>query len=47
MDFDETSSNTFNANANQEGVGELDDLLFLEKDTSEQQFFPSKEVIIF
>ena len=47
MDFDETSSNTFNANVNQEGVGELDDLLFLEKDTSEQQFFPSKEVIIF
>ena len=47
MDFDETSSNTFNTNANQEGVGELDDLLFLEKDTSEQQFFPSKEVIIF
>ena len=47
MDFDETSSNTFNTNANQEGVGELDDLLFLEKDISEQQFFPSKEVIIF
>ena len=47
MDFDETSSNTFNANVNQEGVGELDDLLFLEKDISEQQFFPSKEVIIF
>ena len=47
MDFDETSSNTFNTNANQEGVGELEDLLFLEKDISEQQFFPSKEVIIF
>ena len=47
MDFDETTSNTFNTNANQEGVGELDDLLFLEKDISEQQFFPSKEVIIF
>ena len=47
MDFDETSSNTFNTNANQEGVGELDDLLFLEKDISEQQFYPSKEVIIF
>ena len=47
MDFDETSSNTFNTNANQEGVGELDDLLFLEKDNTEQQFFPTKDCIIF
>ena len=47
MDFDETSSNTFNTNANQEGVGELDDLLFLEKDFQEQQFFPTKDCIIF
>ena len=47
MDFDETSSNTFNTNTNQEGVGELDDLLFLEKDNTEQQFFPTKDCIIF
>ena len=47
MDFDETSSNTFNANANQEAVGELDDLLFLEKDFQEQHFFPTKECILF
>ena len=47
MDFDETTSSTFNTNANQEGVGELDDLLFLEKDNTEQQFFPTKECIIF
>ena len=47
MDFDETSTSTFNTNANQEGVGELDDLLFLEKDNTEQQFFPTKECIIF
>ena len=45
MDFDETSANTFNTN--QEGVGELDDLLFLEKDNTEQQFFPTKDCIIF
>ena len=47
MDFDETTSNTFNTNTNQEGVGELDDLLFLEKDNTEQQFFPNKDCIIF
>ena len=47
MDFDETTSNTFNTNTNQEGVGELDDLLFLEKDNTEQQFFPTKDCIIF
>ena len=47
MDFDETSANTFNTNTNQEGVGELDDLLFLEKDNTEQQFFPNKDCIIF
>ena len=49
MDFDETSSNTFttsNTN-NQEGVGELDDLLFLEKDFQEQHFFPTKDCILF
>ena len=47
MDFDETSSNIFNTNTNQEGVGELDDLLFLDKDNTEQQFFPNKDCIIF
>ena len=47
MDFDETTSNTFNTNTNQEGVGELDDLLFLDKDNTEQQFFPTKDCIIF
>ena len=47
MDVDETTSNTFNTNTNQEGVGELDDLLFLEKDNTEQQFFPNKDCIIF
>ena len=47
MDFDETTSNTFNTNTIQEGVGELDDLLFLEKDNTEQQFFPNKDCIIF
>ena len=47
MDFDETSANTFNTNTNQEGVGELDDLLFLDKDNTEQQFFPNKDCIIF
>ena len=47
MDFDETTSNTFNTNTNQEGVGELDDLLFLDKDNTEQQFFPNKDCIIF
>ena len=47
MDFDETSPETINTNVNQEGVGELDDLLFLDKDSSEQQFYPSKECILF
>jgi len=47
MDFDETSPETLNTNVNQEGVGELDDLLFLDKDSSEQQFYPSKECILF
>ena len=47
MDFDETSPETFNTNVNQEGVGELDDLLFLDKETSEQQFYPSKDCILF
>ena len=46
MDFDEISSNTLKNDNNQEG-GELDDLLFLDQDMNEQQFFPTKECIIF
>ena len=46
MDFDEISTNTLKTDNNQEG-GELDDLLFLDQDSSEQQFLPSKECIIF
>ena len=46
MDFDETSTNTLKNDNNQEG-GDLDDLLFLDQDYSEQQFFPTKECIIF
>ena len=48
MDFDETSANTFTNNNNQEGGGgELDELLFLDKDFTEQQTFPTKDCIIF
>ena len=48
MDFDETSANTFTNNNNQEGgSGELDELLFLDKDFTEQQTFPTKDCIIF
>ena len=50
MDFDETSSTTYNSsnnNPNQEGGNELDDLLFLDKDFKEQQFFPTKDCILF
>ena len=48
MDFDETSSNTFSSsNNNQEGAGESDELLFLDKDFQEQHFFPTKDCIIF
>ena len=46
MDFDEISTNTMKNENNQEG-GELDELLFLEQDYSEQQLFPTKECIIF
>ena len=46
MDFDEISTNTLKTDNNQEG-GELDDLLFLDQDSGEQQFLPSKECIIF
>ena len=48
MDFDETSSSTFNSNNNnQEGQGESDELLFLDKDFQEQHFFPTKDCILF
>ena len=48
MDFDETSSNTFSSsNNNQEGTGESDELLFLDKDFQEQHFFPTKDCILF
>ena len=48
MDFDETSTyNSSNNNPNQEGGNELDDLLFLDKDFKEQQFFPTKDCILF
>lgn len=46
MDFDEISTNTQKNDNIQEG-GELDDLLFLDQDSSEQQFLPTKECIIF
>jgi ATP-dependent DNA helicase 2 subunit 1 len=46
MDFDESSSITAKNESNQEG-GELDDLLFLENDFSEQQFLPTKDCIVF
>lgn len=46
MDFDEISTNTIRTDNNQEG-GELDELLFLDKDFADQQFYPSKECIIF
>ena len=48
MDFDETSSNTITTNTQiQEGGGELDDLLFLDKDFQEQHFSPTKDCILF
>ena len=49
MDFDETSTSTnFTSNyPNQEGVNEFDDLLFLDKDFQQQQFYPSKDCILF
>ena len=46
MDFDEISTNTIRTDNNQEG-GELDELLFLDKDFADQQFYPSKECIVF
>ena len=49
MDFDETSTSTnFTSNyPNQDGVNEFDDLLFLDKDFQQQQFYPSKDCILF
>ena len=47
MDFDEISTNTFKNDSNPEGVGEIDDLLFLEKDYTEQPFLPTKDCILF
>ena len=47
MDFDEQSANTLKNDTCQEGFGELDDLMFLDKDFSEQEFLPTKDIIIF
>ena len=46
MDFDEISTNTLKNENNPEG-GELDALLFLDQDFSNEQFLPTKECIIF
>ena len=47
MDFDEISSTSPKNDLNQEAFGELDDLIFLEKDFTEQEFLPMKDIIIF
>ena len=47
MDFDEQSGNPQKIDSSQEAFGELDDLLFLEKDFTEQDFLPTKDLIIF
>ena len=47
MDFDEQSGNPQKIESSQEAFGELDDLLFLEKDFTEQDFLPTKDLIIF
>ena len=47
MDFDEQSSNTQKIDSSQEAFGELDDLMFLDKDFIEQDFLPTKDIIIF
>ena len=46
MDFDEISTNTIRTDNNQQDGG-LDELLFLDQDFNDQQFYPSKECIIF
>ena len=47
MDFDEISSNTQKITSSQEAIGELDDMMFLDKDFQEQDFIPMKDIIIF
>ena len=47
MDFDEISSKLPKNDSNQEAFGELDDLVFLDKDFDEQEFVPMKDIIIF
>ena len=47
MDFDEISSTLPKNDSNQEAFGELDDLVFLDKDFNEQEFIPMKDIIIF
>ena len=47
MDFDEISSTLPKNDSNQEAFGELDDLVFLDKDFNEQEFIPMKDIILF
>ena len=47
MDFDEDSSGSLKNESNQGGFGELDDLMFLDKDFPEEEFLPTKDIIIF
>ena len=47
MDFDEQSSNTQKIDQSQEGYGDIDDLMFLDKDFLEDEIFPTKDLIIF
>ena len=47
MDFDEQSGTTQKIDSSQDYFNELDDLLFLEKDFQEQDFLPTKDLIIF
>ena len=47
MDFDEQSSNTQKIDQSQEGYGDIDDLMFLDKDFIEDEIFPTKDLIIF
>ena len=41
MDFDEDSSGSLKNESNQGGFGELDDLMFLDKDFPEEEFLPT------
>ena len=47
MDFDEQSSNTQKIDQSLEGYGDIDDLMFLDKDFIEDEIFPTKDLIIF